>query len=139
MPEFWLHSPPTSPPSRNNSRRVIKSGPLLNLVALQAAIQQGQLIEDDIWPATRKCERDLENYCWGFGDVLKMLLCLQSAHYHTSEWCELSNADWVPCDVYRLNYDSERQRTHPNALQVYLKFSIDDAGGLTLVLVSCHG
>lgn len=122
--------------------RAIKGGPLFDLPALQAAIEQGLLVEESIWLATDRCERDMQNYRWGFADVLRMVACLvpgRQGDYKKSEWCKVVCERWVPCDVYRLNYDSERQRRSQNALEVYLKFSVDEAGGLTLVLVSCHG
>ena len=122
--------------------RKIKGGPLIDLAALQDGIRQGLLVDESVWLATDRCERDLQNYRWGHADVLTMLDCLKpgpKGDYRKSEWCEVKGGRWVPCDVYRLNYDSERQCRNPNALEVYLKFSIEEDGALTLVMVSCHG
>ena len=58
--------------------------------------------------------------------------------YYKSEWCEVLGGRLVPCDVYRTPYDAERKRRHPKGLLVYIKFSIETDGTLTIALVSCH-
>ena len=35
-------------------------------------------------------------------------------------------------------YDAVRKRRHPKGLLVYIKFSIEADGALTIALVSCH-
>lgn len=120
-------------------RRQIAGGALLDLAALQALVQAGSLDEDDLWVATDRCERDLENYQWDYEDVLHMLTCLKTSDYKNSEWCQVKGGDWYPCDVYRLPYDSDRRARNAQGLEVYMKFSVTEEGQLSLVLVSCHG
>lgn len=106
--------------------------------ALQREIASGRLGEDEVWAGSAKCERDLENYQWTYNDVLQMLQCLQACDYKKSEWCEVKRR-YFACDVYVLNFDCERRVRSARGLEVYLKFSIDDEGQITLVLASCHG
>lgn len=44
----------------------------------------------------------------------------------------------LPCDVYVLPFDPVGQQRHLGGLEIYMKFSLGEAGGLTIVLVSCH-
>ena len=136
MPGLWRRSPGQPPQGR---RRSIRGGALINLRALQSAIGDGSIGEDQIWIATQKCKRDLGNYRWEFKDVLQMLQCLQDGDYSKSEWCETSNGQIHACDVYVFPYDRECGVRNVCGLDVYLKFSITERGQLTLVLISCHG
>lgn len=139
MPGLWLRKPSALPPSRGG-RRVITGGRLIDLAALQALLRSGTFdLDQQLWLATDKCERDLRNEQWSTSDVLQMLVSLDAAQdYRKSEWCQVQGGCIVPCDVYVLPYDATRQRRHPRGLEVYIKFSIDDAGLLTIALVSCH-
>lgn len=68
-----------------------------------------------------------------------MLVSLDGpADYLKSEWCQVRGGAMVACDVYALNYDSLRKQRHPRGLEIYLKFSLNEQGTLTIVLVSCH-
>ena len=125
------------PPVPGKSRR-IRGGPLLNLAVLQAAIVSGQLDEDGVWAATRRCRNSLEDYGWSFGLILEMINCLLPQDYKNSEWCDVDGSRCVPSDVYRIRFDETRKQRNPKACEVYLKFSIDDDGALTLVLVQSH-
>ena len=67
-----------------------------------------------------------------------MLDCLLANDYRKSEWCQVNGGSTVACDVYLMPYDDARRQRSAKGLDVYMKFSIDVAGLLTLVLVSCH-
>lgn len=138
MPGLWkrdrsLLIPPT------NKQRLIGRKPLLDLSALQALVSDGALGEDEVWVATDRCERDLQNWQWSLADVLHMLICLKSVDFKKAEWCQIKGGAMYPCDVYRLPYDCERRERNPCGLEVYMKFSVTEDGQLSLVLVSCHG
>ncbi|OQC18063.1 hypothetical protein [Candidatus Skiveiella danica] len=135
---LWLSDVGGSIPSDAGQRRRISGGPLLDLKALQEIIASGQLSVDNIWPATRRCRNSLEDYRWSFDTVLEIFSCLLPEDYKNSEWCGVDGNRTVPCDVYRVCFDDVRRKRNPNACEVYLKFSIDDAGALTLVLVQSH-
>lgn len=115
------------------------AGPLVDLPGLQAVLRSGRFDpEDDLNIATHSCERDLENHRWTYENVLQMLLSLVASDYRKSEWCSIKGGRHVPCDVYLLPYDLVRHQRNARAEAVYLKFSIDEAGALTIVMVSCH-
>ena len=114
-------------------------GPLVDMVALQTLLSSGSFDLDNLWIATDKCEHDLSKESWKVSDVLQMLACLhRQQDYRKSEWCQVLGGGMVSCDVYVTRYDAERQPRDPRGLEVYLKFSIDDDGQLTIVMVSCH-
>ncbi len=114
------------------------AGPLVDLPRLQAVLNSGQFDLDDLWIATVNCERDLENHRWTYDKVLQMLVSLVGSDYQKSEWCGIKGGRYVPCDVYLLPYDLVRHQRNARAEAVYLKFSIDETGALTIVMVSCH-
>lgn len=138
---YW-HVEPTSiqRPSLNKlSSRKIVGGPLIKLEAVQALLKSGVFDTDQLWLATEKCEKDLLKESWSIHDVLQMLTDLDgAADYYKSEWCEVLGGRFVPCDVYRTPYDAVRKRRHPKGLLVYIKFSMEADGALTIALVSCH-
>lgn len=137
-PTLWLRElSELMPPEAGRPRR-ISGGPLIDLKALQGVITSGQLTKDNIWPATRRCRNCLENYRWSFDIVLEVFRCLLPEDYKNSEWCGVDGSRTVPCDVYRIGFDEVRRKRNSSACEVYLKFSIDDAGALTLVLVQSH-
>ena len=137
-PNLWLNDlREASPPAAGKPRR-INGGPLLNLMALQEVIASRQLSAENVWPATRRCRNSLEDYRWSFDVVLEVFNCLLPEDYKNSEWCGVDGNRTVPCDVYRICFDEVRRKRNPNACEVYLKFSIDDEGALTLVLVQSH-
>ena len=114
------------------------AGPLVDLPRLQAVLNPTQFDPDNLWIATGSCERDLENLRWTYDNVLKMLVSLVASDYRKSEWCRIKGGRDVPCDVYVLPYDLVRHQRNAKAEAVYMKFSIDEAGALTIVMVSCH-
>lgn len=122
-----------------SSQRTIPRGPVFELTVLQGMVGDGVLGEDEVWVATDRCERDLENEQWSYEDVLHLLSCLKPADFRKAEWCQVKGGELYPCDVYRLHYDCERRERNTRGLEVYLKFSVTEEGQLSLVLVSCHG
>lgn len=138
---YW-HVDPGAIPAvdpKKRGKRGITGGPLIKLEALQALLKGGGFDIDQLWLATDKCEKDLQKERWTVNDVLQMLADMDGkADYYKSEWCEVLGGRFVPCDVYRTPYDAERKRRHPKGLQVYVKFSIELDGTLTITLVSCH-
>lgn len=138
--DFWLIDPamiPRDVGGKPNKREIV-AGPLINLHTLQALLKSGQFDTDRLWIATKKCENDLRKERWSVEDVLFMLADLQTGDFKKSELCQVNGGRMVPCDAYEIHYDVERRRRHPRGLAVYLKFSIDDVGFVTIVLVSCH-
>ena len=123
----------------NTRDRLIHGGPLINLGTLQALLRSSRFDTHQLWLATDKCVRDLQSERWGAADVLHMLVNLVPAEdYRKSEWCQVKGGRMVPCDVYTTFFDPVRKNRNPKTLPVYIKFSIDDGGLLTIVLVSCH-
>lgn len=138
---YWHFDPGTFPGqgAKRSAARQISGGPLIKLEAVQALLKSGEFDTDQLWLATEKCERDLLKERWSIHDVLQMLADMDgAADYYKSEWCEVLGGQFVPCDVYRTPYDAVRKRRHPNGLLVYIKFSIEADGALTIALVSCH-
>lgn len=126
-------------PSAASKSRAIRVGPLINLTALQTLLHSGEFDTDQLWIATEKCAKDLRKEAWSSTDVLQMLCALTPSDYYKSEWCEDGHGHWMPCDAYRLRYDSHKQcRDARSQLRVYLKFSMDDDAVVTITLVSCH-
>ena len=138
IPSLWRIDPSSLlQPAKGKPRR-IKTGPVWDLDGLKAVIASGQLDADGVWPATGRSRNSLEDYRWSYDDVLKILSCLLAADYKNSEWCDIDGERTVPCDVYTIRYDESRRQRNPRGIEVYLKFSIDEVGALTLVLVQSH-
>jgi hypothetical protein len=138
---FWHVDPSLIPKviPIKRGQRLIRGGPLIKLKALQALLKSGDFDTERLWLATVKCEKDLLKERWSIADVLHMLVGLDGAQdYYKSEWCEVLGGRWIPCDVYRSPYDAQRMCRHPKGLPVYIKFSIEWDGTLTIALVSCH-
>ena len=112
---------------------------MIKLEAVQALLRGGDFDIDQLWLATDDCEKDLQKEGWSVTDVLQMLVDMDlAADYYKSEWCQVLGGRFVPCDVYRTPYDAVRKRRHSQGLLVYIKFSIEVDGTLTIALVSCH-
>jgi len=138
---LWVVNPTSITPfnpAKPRTRKIL-GGPLINLGALQALLKSGNFDTDQLWLATDKCVHDLQNERWSTEDVLYMLVNLvASEDYSKSEWCQVKGGHMVPCDVFKTYYDAERKSRNTKALPVYIKFSIDDDGLVTIALVSCH-
>ena len=138
---FWIIAPekiPAYDPTIPRSR-FIWAGPLIDLGALQALLSSGNFDTEQLWLATNKCEKDLRKEQWAVEDVLQMLVSLDTAlDYDKSEWCQVNGGRMVACDAYEMRFDTVHKRRHPQGLPVYLKFSVDEDGTVTIVLVSCH-
>ena len=138
---YWYVEPTSiqRPSLNKRSSRKIIGGPLIKLEAVQALLKSGVFDTDQLWLATNDCEKDLLKERWSIYDVLQMLADMDgTVDYYKSEWCEVLGERFVPCDVYRTPYDATRKRRHPKGLRVYIKFSIEADGALTIALVSCH-
>lgn len=138
---FWtvaVEELPAYDPANPRSR-FIRGGPLIKLGALQELLSSGNFDTEQLWIATDKCENDLRKEQWSVDDVLQMLVNIDGAEdYSKSEWCQVAGGRMVACDVYATRFDAAHKRRHPQGLPVYMKFSIDDNGTVTIALVSCH-
>jgi len=137
MASLWLVDPATIK-RPTSAKRKIGSKPLIDLDGLQAAIRDGALEEGDVWLATGGCNKDMQNLEWTIEDLLACMQCLCPVDHRGAEWCEISAGRWFACDVYVIRYDEKSRRRSPQSLEFYLKFSIDEAGSLTLVMVRVH-
>lgn len=107
--------------------------------AVQSLLRSGVFDTDQLWFGTERCEKDLVKESWSVNDVLQMLVHMDEAKdYYKSEWCEVFGERFLPCDVYRTPFDAVRKCRHAKGLLVYIKFSIEVDGTLTIALVSCH-
>lgn len=144
-PTLWIRAPNSISPGAAGKRTIAK-GPLINLALLQDHLTDGILDVDNdeqFWPATPKCRKDLAKYSWTHKQVGSMLCSLRPGRkpkgdYKKSEWCAVDGGEMYPCDVYELPFDELRNQRNNNGLTVYLKFSLGQDGELMLVLVSCH-
>lgn len=139
-PDLWRVKPsklPTFDPAGVQIRR-IHGGPLVNLIKLQALLRSAKVDLDDLVVGTDGCDRNLRNNRWTNEHVLQMINCLLAADYRKSEWCRVRGGRDLPSDVYVLPFDNVRQQRRQGGLEVYLKFSVEADGALTIVLVSCH-
>jgi hypothetical protein len=138
---YWRINPSSLPEfdPKKDKKRSISAGPLIHLEAVQSLLSSGTFDTDQLWLATVKCEKDLQKERWSIEDVLQMLVLVDGTKdYYKSEWCEVLGGRWVPCDVYRIPYDAINNCRDERGLLVYIKFSIEADGTLTIVLVSCH-
>lgn len=141
--QLWRVDPTRLARPQGSSRlhRMIcnRGTPLIDAALLQACIRRGVLRPDDVWIATAKAQRDLENLRWTFADLLDCLLCLRAEDYKGAEWCRDQQGNWHPCDAYAIRYDDVRRcRLSHSDINYYLKFSIGQDGTLQLIFLSCH-
>ena len=136
MTSLWLVDPNgLTPPAQG--KRKIGGRPLFDLEGLQQAIKSGEVGE--VRFATQKVENNLEDLQWELDELLDCINCLTSADHKGAEWCEDRNGHWHACDAYAIRYDHvSRCRTRYGNINYYLKFSLEEDGVLTLVLISCH-
>jgi len=137
VPSLWLIAPATlSPPPKG--KRKIGSDPLIDLEALQAAINDATLGDDDVWLATAKCNTNVQDLQWSIRDLLDCVGCLQPGDHRGAEWCDDGEGKWVACDAYAIRYDDTKGCRTRHGLEFYLKFSIDEDDFLMLIMVSVH-
>lgn len=137
MPSLWLIDPATlSPPPKG--KRKIGSDPLIDLEALQAAINDATLGDDDVWLATTRCTTKVQDLKWTFRNLLDCVGCLQSGDHRGAEWCDDGTGQWFACDSYAIHYDDTKGCRSRHGLEFYLKFSIDEDDFLMLIMVSVH-
>lgn len=137
MTSLWRVDPVKLPPKQARTRK-IRGGPLIDLAALQQAITDGRLSDDDVWLATKRAEHKVEDLTWSLRDLLGCIGCLAPSDFKGSEWCEDSYGGTHACDAYAICYDDHACVRARNSCCYYLKFSMDDKGGLRLVVISCH-
>lgn len=111
---------------------------MIDLAALQQAITNGGLGDDDVWLATTKAEHNVEDLTWSLRDLLDCIGCLVPTDFKCSEWCDDSYGGTHACDSYAICYDDSACVRARSSCSYYLKFSLDEEGGLMLVVISCH-
>jgi len=137
MATLWLVDP-TALPKPSGKARKISRKPLFNLAGLQDAIHEGALGDDDVLLATRGCNKGMQTLEWAIEDLLDCIQCLCSADHRGAHWCENGAGQWLACDAYAIHYDEKRRCRSSHGLEFYLKFSIDEDGSLTLIMISTH-
>lgn len=124
----------------DDTRRCIDRGPIYQLRRLQAMLASGDFDTTRLSPANRDVLKDMRHNRWTACDVLQMIVNMLGKDYRKSEWARVdSGRRWVACDVYQSFYDRLTRRRHRNAQPIYLKFSIDEAGDVVILVASCHG
>jgi hypothetical protein len=140
---------PGQAPKPGGRDRVIPGGPLYDLAALQAKLRSAELdLGKDMhcYVATHNCSKWLDKLEWTPGNqVTRLLLLLRprsgqaKGDFYKSEWCTDKDDIVNPCDVYRVRVDEFNDwKRDVNAPLYYVKFSIEEAGQICLVLISCH-
>lgn len=136
MTSLWLIDRQALPEPSPRRRR-IGDTPLIDLAGLQQAIRDRRLSE--VWVGTKQTKNNLEDLGWTFDDLLECVACLSPLDFKNAEWCEDSYGGWHPCDAYAIRYDDRAKcRVRYSDINYYLKFSLDEDGALTLVLIRCH-
>lgn len=137
MASLWLIDPAALPKLPARTRK-LKQGPLIDLTALQSAITQHVLDDENVWLATTKATNNLQDLNWCMHDLLVFIGCLSSGDFKGSEWCEDSQGNLHACDAYAMGYDDTAKRRVNNSVSFYLKFSLTNDHVLKLALISCH-
>lgn len=142
MTTLWLVDPTglAFPTVAKPTRRDLKIGsnPLIDLAALQQAIESGGLGDDDVWLATTRCNTKVQDLKWTIRNLLDCVGCLQSSDHRGAEWCDDGAGQWFACDAYAIRYDDTKGCRSRHGLEFYLKFSIDEDDFLMLIMVSVH-
>lgn len=137
MTTLWLVDPKKLKLPTGTNRKIGRK-PLIDLGGLHEAIKSGDLGDDHVWLATKKCNDDLQDLQWSIDDLLDCIGCLQSSDHRGAVWCKTSAGEWVACDDYAIQYDDSKGCRSNRGLVFYLKFSIDEAGSLELLVISAH-
>lgn len=125
-------------PAKSDDRS-IGFGPLYVLKRLQAILADEDFDEGQVTLANQDVLKDLLREGWTDQDVRYMLSGLAPKDYRKSEWARVFRGSrWVACDVYHTCYDALHRRRHPKGIAVYLKFSVDNGGRVTILVASCH-
>lgn len=146
MPRLWLQDPQKLPKPAADAAKApaLRKMPLFDLPALQAELQAGTLGIDDVWIATDKCGKDLQQLKWTTRDLLDFILCLrpyqlnQQHDFEDARWCKDSGGRWHPCDAYATWYDTTNKCRAQAGVNVYVKFSIPENGDALLIMISAH-
>jgi hypothetical protein len=146
---LWACDPSTIPPHNGKGFILKGMGPLFDLRALQNLLRSGQMDlgnDQHCWVATDACLDHLENLTWTTGNqVRSLLLALRpgkrkdGGDFINAQWCADSDGVFSACDSYEVAVDeTDNFRRDKNGLIYYIKFSLDEAGSLYLVLIQCH-
>jgi hypothetical protein len=111
---------------------------LLDLVAIQRCITDGEITADNVWIATDDANNDLYALEWDETSVCAFIEQLQTGDYRKSEWARSSSNSKHACDVYRVRFDDEDWTRDSRAPEYYFKFSVNAVGALSICLISCH-
>lgn len=141
--------PSDLPPHEGRGRLLRGWGPLFDLPALQARLRSGELdLSDDqqCWVATNACWDELAKLNWTTGRQPRdLLLALrpgtvsQGGDFVNAQWCADSEGALWPCDAYKVRVDEHKNfRCTSQGLEFYVKFSVNEAGEFSLVLIQCH-
>lgn len=136
MASLWLVDPSKLPTPQQ--KRKLGRVRVIDLAGLQQAINSGALGDDDVWMAGRSSQ-GLQILEWDVDDLLGCIACLTAADHTGAEWCEDGYGNWFLCDAYCIRYDDTRRcRDQRSYVYYYLKFSIDEAGSLQLIMLRNH-
>ena len=146
LPRFWLQDLTKLPqPKQGKAPPKLRSTPLFDLVDIQQEVQSGRVSADDVVLVTEQARKDRRDRLpWTSSDLFHYIACLNpyklgSAHdFKGAHWCLDSNGNWLACDSYAMRYDSQRRCRSAGGLDVYFKFSVDNQGGLVLLVISLH-
>lgn len=100
--------------------------------------------DEQVDVATNECWEKMKVLKWTTGrQVTEFIKLLKPETYpkgdfRNAQWCQDSEEDWHPCDSYAARVDDKTWTRDPKAPEYYIKFSVNDAGTLFLVLISCH-
>lgn len=134
---FWrIPRASLSPPGAGT--RKIKGGPLIELAAMQHAIQSGAVREESVDVVNQSCDDELDKLEWTLQHVLDCLLSASARDFKGSEWCDTTWAGCLPCDAYAIPYDEASKCRRQGALKFYLKFSLDEGNTLRVQMVRVH-
>lgn len=144
-PRFWLQDPTKLPgPPQGKSSRKLWNRALLDLAEIQACIRSGELDEDAVEIATKRCELGLHELKWSASDLLTFILELRpysltkANDFKGAEWCKDRNGDWHACDAYAASFDTQLMRRDPKGVSIYVKFSVPTDGECLLITIGAH-
>lgn len=100
--------------------------------------------DNQFWVGTDQCWNDLGKLRWTAETHVKNLILLlkpekfPKGDFVNAQWCKDSESGWNKCDSYKVRIDEANWKRDKNGPLYYVKFSLDSANVLYLVLVSCH-